>query len=121
MDGAALGAPEFLERLRAQIAGLTTAEVNQAWQRWMRPLWPARGGKATSGLQIVMVGPNAAATKQALVAGTPSPMHYPRDASGKSPDKPAAQIEEDKAIAAFPLGISGDGDVEITSAAKVFQ
>jgi zinc protease len=121
MDGAALGAPDFLARLRGQIAALTTADVNQAWQRWLRPLWPARNGKATAGLQIVMVGPKAAALKQAILAGTPSPMHYPRDASGKSPDKPAAQVEEDKAIAAFPLGVSGDSDVAITPVAKVFQ
>jgi zinc protease len=113
MDGAALGAPDFLDKLRAQIAALTTAEVNDAWRRWLRPT----AGK----LEIVMVGPHAAELKRALVAGTPSPMRYPRDASGKSPDKPAAQLDEDKAIAAFPLGIRGDADVEITSVAHVFQ
>jgi zinc protease len=113
MDGAALGAPEFLDQLRAQLAGVTTAEVNRAWQKWMRPV--------ASKLEIVMVGPHAAATKQALVSGTPSPVHYPRDASGKSPDKPAAQLDEDKVIAAFPLGIKGDADVELKPVAKVFQ
>jgi zinc protease len=121
MDDAALGAPDFIAKLRAQIAGLTTAEVNRAWQRWMRPLWQGRAANAGSALQIVMVGPRAAALKQALLAGTPSPMNYPRDASGKNPDKPAKQLEEDKTIAAFPLGLAGDSDVEITPLAKVFQ
>ena len=112
MDGAATGSQEFLARLRGQIAKVTTADVNRAWRRV---------GDLSSGLEIVMVGPHAAETKKAIVAGTPSPMHYPRDASGKSPDKPAAQMEEDKVIAAFPLGVKGDADVEIVPVANVFQ
>jgi zinc protease len=109
MDGAFLGAPEYLDRLRGEIAKVTAADVNRAWKRVALPL------------EIVMVGPHAAELKKAILANAPSPMHYPRDASGKSPEKTPVQLAEDNQIAAFPLGAKSDADVEIIPAAKVFQ
>ena len=102
----------FLENLRADIAKVTTADVNRAWSR-MKTLMPA--------LEIVMVGPNAAAMKQAIVTNAASPMHYQKDAEGNVPKKPDALLAADKVIEKLPLGVSGDADVEIIPVAKMFE
>ena len=72
-------------------------------------------------LEIVMVAPKAAELKQAIVANTPSPMHYQKDAQGNVPKKPEALLAADKLIEKLPLGVSGDGDVEIVPVASMFE
>ncbi len=102
----------FLENLRADIAKVTTADVNRVWSK-MKTLWPQ--------LEIVMVGPKAAELKKAIVTNAPSPMHYQKDAQGNVPKKPDALLAADKQIEKLPLGAAADSDVEIVPVAKVFE
>lgn len=113
MDDRALGGRRgTLDSLRADIAKLTTADVNRAWSK-MRTL--------SAELEIVMVGPHAAELKRAIVTNAPSPMHYQKDAQGKVPEKPAALLAADKLIEKLPLGVSGEGDVELVPVARMFE
>jgi hypothetical protein len=91
---------------------VTTAEVNRVWGR-MRTLLPQ--------LEIVMVAPDCAALKKAILANTPSPVHYQKDAQGNVPKRPEAITAADKVIEAFGLGASGDADVEIVPVVQIFQ
>jgi len=102
----------YLENLRADIAKVTTADVNRVWSK-MRALMPQ--------LEIVMVGPKAAELKKSIVSNATSPMHYQKDAQGNVPKKPDALLAADKIIEKFPLGVSGDADVEIVPVAKMFE
>ena len=102
----------FLENLRADIAKVTTADVNRVWSK-MKTLMPQ--------LEIVMVGPKAAELKKAIVTNAASPMHYQKDAQGNVPKKPEALLAADKQIEKLPLGVSGDADVEIVPVAKMFE
>jgi zinc protease len=112
MDGAALGAPDFLATLRDKIRAVTVEDANRAWRRV---------GALAPGLQIVIVGPHAKELKQAILTNAPSPVSYPRDASGKSPEKPAAQTAEDQKIASWPLAVKGEADVVIIPVGDVFR
>ncbi len=77
-----------LAKFRRMMDELTVEDVNAA----IRKHWQF------GNLKIAIVTQGAAALADALVADTPSPITYP------SP-KPDAVLEEDKAIAAFPLKI----------------
>jgi len=113
MDDHAIGnTRSYIEGLRADLAKVTTADVNRVWSK-MRALLPQ--------LEIVMVGPHAAELKKAIVANAPSPMHYQKDAQGNVPKKPDALLAADKVIEKLPLGVTGDGDVEIVPVAKMFE
>jgi zinc protease len=113
MDDHAIGGERaFLDNLRADIAKVTTADVNRAWSK-MKTLMPQ--------LEIVMVGPKAAELKKAIVTNAASPMHYQKDAQGNVPKKPDALLAADKQIEKLSLGVSGDGDVEIIPVGKVFE
>jgi zinc protease len=103
---------KFLENLRRDLAKVTTADVNRAWSK-MKELAPR--------LQIVLVGPKAAETKKLIVSGAPTPIHYQKDADGKSPARPEALLKADQAIAKQPWGVKGDGDVEIMPVAQLFE
>ena len=113
LDDALYGADRpFLERLRADLSRVTTADVNRVWGQ-MKKYLPE--------LEIVLVTPNAAAVKQAIVTNAPSPMHYQRDARGNVPKKPAWLLAADKLIEKYPFGAHGDADVEIIPVAQIFQ
>jgi zinc protease len=113
LDDHALGnSRAYLENLRADIAKVTTADVNRVWSK-MKTLMPQ--------LEIVMVAPNAAELKKAIVTNAPSPMHYQKDAQGNVPKKPDAVVAADKQIEKLPLGAAGDADVEIVPVAKMFE
>lgn len=113
LDDHALGGDKaFLDALRADIAKVTTADVNRVWSK-MKTLMPQ--------LEIVMVGPKAAELKKAIVANAPSPIHYQKDAHGNAPKKPAELLAADKVIEKLPLGVDGDADVEIIPVAKMFE
>ncbi len=111
LDDRFLGDKDFLDRWHSQVASVTTEQVNAAWQRWQHP----------EALHIVMVTPDAAALKKDILAGTPSPMHYQKDAQGHTADKPKALLATDTTIAALPLGAKADADVEVTSSSQIFQ
>ena len=113
LDDRALGGNRaWLENLRADLAKVTTADVNRVWSK-MKTLMPQ--------LEIVMVAPHAAELKKAIVTNAPSPMHYQKDAKGNVPKKPDALLAADKVIEKLPLGVSGDSDVEIVPVSKVFE
>lgn len=111
LDDQFLGVKDFLGRWHAALPAVTTAQVNAAWRRWIRP----------EDVEIVVVTSDAAALKKAILANEPSPIHYPPDASGKPRAVPAAVREADATIAAFPLGARGDADVRIVKVEELFQ
>jgi zinc protease len=82
------GTAKDVTTLRAQLAGLTREQVNDAIKRH---IVPAR-------LQIAIVAAKAQALADKLVSGEPSPISY-------NVDKPAALLAEDKLIEKHPLGL----------------
>ncbi|MGZ6140471.1 MAG: M16 family metallopeptidase [Myxococcaceae bacterium] len=111
LDGQFLEVNDFLARWRASVPAITTARANEAWRRWVRP----------EEVQIVIVTPDAAALKKAILANAPSPIHYPKDAEGKPREVPKAVSDADAIIAAFPLGAQGDADVRIVKVNALFE
>jgi hypothetical protein len=101
-----------LATLRDEIAKVTPADVARVWKQ-VQTLAPQ--------MEIVMVTPNAAELKKAILANAPSPMHYQKDAQGNVPKKPAALLAADKQIEQLPIGVNGDADVEVIPVAKLFQ
>ena len=111
LDDAFYGMNGFLGTWRASLRNVTAEQVNAAWRKWMDP----------SKLQIVMAGKDMAAVKQALLSGAPTPIEYQRDATGKAPEKPAAQLAVDKEMAAFPFGVKGESDVVLIPVDRLFE
>ncbi|MGZ6080636.1 MAG: M16 family metallopeptidase [Myxococcaceae bacterium] len=111
LDGQFLEVNDFLSRWRASVPAITTARANEAWRRWVHP----------EEVQIVIVTPDAAALKKAILANAPSPIHYPKDAEGKPREVPKAVSDADAIIAAFPLGAQGDADVRIVKVNALFE
>ena len=107
LDDAFYGATSSLAAWRKALDAVTPDAVNAAWRKWVDP----------SKLQIVLVGPEMAQLKTALLAGAPSPVAY----QNKDQQRPAAQTEADAAIAAFPLGPLTDADVEVVPVDKLFE
>ena len=54
------------------------------------------------------------------LAAQKKPEHQ-RDATGKAPEKPAAQLATDKEIERFPFGADADADVQIVPVEKMFE
>ena len=111
LDDSFYGFPNFLGAWRSALRGVTTAQVNAAWRKWVDP----------SKLEIVMAGKDMAALRKTILSGEPTPIQYQRDASGKTPEKPAAQLEVDKQMAAFPLGVRGEQDVVLLPVDQLFE
>ena len=111
LDDAFYGMNGFIGTLRAQIHEVSTEQVNAAWRKWVDP---AR-------MQVVMVGPDMAEVKKAILAGTPSPMHYQKDAQGNASPKPKALTDVDDVVQALPLGAQGDADVSVVPVEKMFE
>lgn len=111
LDDRFLGVHDFLGTWRSKLASVTPEQVNAAWRKWIDP---AR-------LQIVMVTSGGAALKAQLLAGGPSPMHYPKDAQGKTQSKPAPLLATDTQVEKFSLGVSKDADVEVVPTAQLFE
>ncbi len=111
LDDQFLDVKDFLKDWRAALPGVTTAQVNDAWRRWVRP----------EDVQIVIVTPDAAALKQAILANAPSPRSLPKDAQGKAQLPPAAVTAEDTVIATLPFGARGEDDVRVVPVGELFQ
>ncbi|MDP3070193.1 MAG: pitrilysin family protein [Opitutaceae bacterium] len=104
IDDAFYGLDEpHLEKYRRLMDDLTLAEVNAA----IKKHW------SLADLKIVAVTQDAAAFAAALVADAPSPITY-------ATPKPAAIMEEDQAIAIFPLKIKREA-VKIVPVAELFE
>ena len=102
-DQVAYGLGDYVEWYRSELDKLTLEDVNRAIRENIHP----------DGMAVVMIAPNAAELRDALVAGTPSPMTY---ASEKSPEVMA----EDAIIEDYDLGLSAD-DVRVVPVAEVFE
>jgi zinc protease len=111
LDDQFYGMTAFLSGWRSSLRDLSAAQVNAAWRKWVDP----------HHLRVALAGKDMAAVKRTLLSGEATPIQYQRDASGKAPEKPAAQLAEDKQIERFPFGADGDADVEIVPVEKMFE
>ncbi len=92
MDGRFYGIEsEYIDLFRSKVEALTLGQVNAAIRKHLQ----------VANVKIAMVTSGAAAFRDALVAGAPSPITY------ESP-KPDAVLAEDKEIEIFPLAITAD-------------
>jgi zinc protease len=111
LDDQFLDVKHFLQTWHAALPLVTPALVNDAWRRWVHP----------EDVEIVIVTPDAAAMKKAILSDAVSPMNYQKDAQGKSQDVPKTVTEVDAVIAALPLGAFGEADVRIVPVSELFQ
>ena len=111
LDDAFYGMNGFLGTWRASLREVSVDQVNAAWRKWMDP----------SKLEIVLAGKGIAPLKKAILEGAPSPVQYQRDATGKTPDKPDAQLATDQEMASFPLGAQADSDVVVVPVGELFE
>ena len=91
LDDAFYGIPDHLATAGKMFDELTLADVNAAVRKYLQ----------TKNLKIAMITTDAAAVKVALVSDAASPMTYENT-------KPATVLEEDQAIAAYPLKIRAE-------------
>ena len=102
MDGAFYGRDDVVTELGRRLPGLTTAQVNAAIRKHL----------AFKGFVVAIVAKDASGLKAILTSGKPTPLTY--DTQGT----PAEILDEDKAIAAYPLkGIK----VEVVPVAEQFE
>ncbi len=92
-----------LELFRKALKDMTLQEVNAAIRKYLR----------YGDMEIVFVTGDAAALRDALVAGSPASITY------KTP-KPASVLEEDKQIDAFPVPV-GPEQIRIVQAGDLFE
>jgi zinc protease len=111
LDDAFYGMAGFLHSWHDSLRGVTAAQVNAAWRKWVDP----------AKLQIVLAGKDMAKAQQAIVSGAPTPIRYQVDATGKSAEKPLPQLATDKEIAKFPFGAKGESDVVVVKVADEFE
>ena len=107
LDDAFYGTSNYLAGLRKALDTVTPEAVNSAWKKWIDP----------AKLQIVLVGPDMAAVKKALLANLPSPVVY-QDASVK---RPQAQLDTDAEIARLSFGPLTEQDIEVVPVEKLFE
>ena len=103
LDSRYYGTPEYTSFMRASLSKLTLADVNRAIKQYL----------ATDRMRVVIITKDAAALRDALVKGTPSPITY------NSP-KPADILAEDKIIERYKVPVRPE-QVVIVPVDKVFQ
>ncbi len=111
LDDQFYGVSGFLGTWRSGLRYVTPDQVNAAWRKWIDP----------AKLEIVLAGKDMASVKKTVLAGDPTPIHYQRDASGKAPEKSAAQLATDKEIERFSFGAQGDADVQLVPVDRMFE
>jgi zinc protease len=102
MDGQFYGRADLVTELAAQLPKLTVAKVNAAVRRHLD----------TEGFKVAIVTRDAAAMREALVSGKPTPLAY--DTQGTPDDV----LAEDKVIAAYPLK---DVSVKVVPVGEMFE
>jgi zinc protease len=102
MDGAFYGRGDLVTELDNRLPKLTVDQVNKS----------VRDHLQAPGFRVVIVTQNAAALRDALLSGQPTPITY--DTQGT----PGEILAEDKQIAAFPLK---DVKVKIVPVDEVFE
>lgn len=103
LDSRYYGTPEYTAFMREQLSKLTLADVNRAIKQHL----------STDRMRVVMITKDAAALRDAIVKGTPSPITY------NSP-KPADIMAEDKIIERYKIDVRPE-QVVIVPVDKVFQ
>lgn len=104
MDDAFYGIPgSFLKTFRKKMDELTLEEVNAAIKKYLQ----------YHNIKAVFVTNEPEALKQALINNEPSPINYPTP-------KPAEILEEDKAIATYPLKVKPE-NIQIIPIEQIFQ
>jgi zinc protease len=98
-----IGGEGHLERFRRMMDEITLDEVNAAVTKHLQ----------YRNLKIAIVTGEAEALRDALVSGAPTPISY-------TTPKPAAVLEEDREIAAFPLEIAAER-VTVIPVASAFE
>ncbi len=111
LDDAFYGMSGFLAAWRSALRNVSADEVNAAWRKWIDP----------AQLEIAMAGKDMSSVKKTILADEPTPIHYQKDAQGKTAEKPAAQLATDKQIEVFPLGAHGDADVQVVPVDRMFE
>jgi zinc protease len=95
--------PEYVSYMRAQLAKLTLADVNNAIQKYLK----------SESMQVVIITKDAEALRDAIISNRPSPITY------NSP-KPKEITDEDKVIEQYKVNVRPE-DVVIVPVEKVFQ
>lgn len=103
MDSRWYEMPDYVGTMRRRLAALTRDAVNAA----IKKHW------SYDALEIVFVAKDAAALKEALTSGKPTPISY-------TSEKPRDILEEDEIIAKYPLGID-PRNVRIVPVSEVFE
>ncbi len=97
------GTPHFLSGLRERLPTLSLEEVNAALKKWIDP----------RKFEIAVVTKDTKTFVEQITRGAPTPITY-------TVEKPAAIIEEDKTIAAFPIDMD-KREIKIVRAEDLFE
>ncbi len=103
LDSEWYGRADFLAEIQKRLPKLTKADVDRAVRKYL----------SSADLEIAIVSKDAAKLADLLASGAPTPIHY--DTEGT----PAAVLEEDKLIEAWPLGIAKE-NIRIVAVAEMF-
>jgi len=104
MDSEFYGTKFFIDRIQDELTGLKLEDVNAAVKRHLQ----------ASNLAVAMVTANAAAMKETLLSGRPTPITY------QTPTTSEALLKEDKEIESFPLPINRER-VRIVKPQELFE
>jgi zinc protease len=104
MDSRFYGYDDFLTEAAKILPTLTRSDVNAAIKKYLQ----------ANHVEIAVITPNAAALKEDLVTGRPSPIRYANS------NMPAEVLEEDKVIQAYPLDVDPE-NVRIAAATEFFK
>jgi zinc protease len=104
MDSEFYGFPSFIDRIQEELPRLKVEDVNAAVKRHLQ----------AKNLAVAIVTPDAAAVKETLLSGRPTPITY------QTPTTSEALLAEDKQIEAFPLPIQRER-VAIVKAQDLFE
>ena len=104
MDSEFYGFPSFIDRIQEELPRLKVEDVNAAVKRHLQ----------AKNLAVAIVTPDAAAVKETLLSGRPTPITY------QTPTTSEALLAEDKQIEAFPLAIRPER-VAIVKAQDLFE
>jgi zinc protease len=104
MDSEFYGTTFFIDRIQDDLKRLKPEDVNAAVKRRLQ----------ASNLAVAIVTENAAALKEALLSGKPTPITY------QTPTTDPALLKEDKEIEAFPLPLNR-GRLRLVKARELFE
>ncbi len=103
LDSRYYGIRDFNSYMREQLAALTLEDVNRAIRTYLK----------SDRMRVVLVTGNATALRDAILSNAPSPIKY-------NSEKPAAIMEEDKAIQSFRINVTPE-NVVVMPVEKVFE